>query len=791
MIHPPTAVCRAVTASLFTLFAANIQAAETAEVPLDHFYGFQTLEILKTSDRAHSIVPGDFNSDGRTDIAVVDNSKNHIAIFVQREKADDPVERLATAQVNELDEPWRFEVRKLPADREVQALCTADFNSDGRADLAQFGAPDRLLIRYQPKDGPWKETREFRLPEVEARPWSIAGGDLNGDKLDDLVVLGKNSTYLLLQKKEENKDGVMEAPITLRNTSPGLGLAMISDLNGDGRNDLFSLATDDQKQPFCIRLQNDQKKLGPEMRFRLEEPRGVVLYNMDGKPGSELLAIDSQTNRLRMFTIEQKAEESEKLGRIVQYGFGAADSADRDVDVGDVNGDGAPDVAVTDPERAQVIVFLQKSKELDLGTAFPSFLGVSQIRLSDFDGDKSAEAAVLSSKENTVGVAKFENGRFAFPQTVGFANEVKVLETIDLNGDGKEEIVAVAKESQGRGRSGAKYTLSAMTRGDDGTWKAHPLADQPTLELDLKSDPVRLTKVDANQDGKSDLLLTFDGGKNPKLLVQGDGGKLTVIGESAGISLGEAKAGSVFTGELEKKVFLIAQGSFARSLSLDEKGRWQVLDQFNAGEVNSKVEAVATLDIDGEKGNEVVLIDTGVNKIRVFKKSDTGYTAWKEIELASFPYRNLKVSDLNGDGRVDLLLAGQGRFAVLYAGQAQQKLQELATFESKLKDVFMIDLVAGDLNGDGKPDAAVFDARTNIIEVLAYSNEKGLQHALQFKIFESKSFQGRGESGFQPREGIIADVTGDGRGDLLLLAHDRLLIYPQDPGDPAQATAAQ
>ncbi len=29
---------------------------------------------------------------------------------------------------------------------------------------------------------------------------------------------------------------------------------------------------------------------------------------------------------------------------------------------------------------------------------------------------------------------------------------------------------------------------------------------------------------------------------------------------------------------------------------------------------------------------------------------------------------------------------------------------------------------------------------------------------------------------------MILDITGDDRGDLLLLTHDRLLLYPQDAG---------
>jgi hypothetical protein len=46
------------------------------------------------------------------------------------------------------------------------------------------------------------------------------------------------------------------------------------------------------------------------------------------------------------------------------------------------------------------------------------------------------------------------------------------------------------------------------------------------------------------------------------------------------------------------------------------------------------------------------------------------------------------------------------------------------------------------------------------------------------------------DRGLQPREGLIVDVTGDGRADLLLLCHDRLLVYPQDAGEGAAAAPA-
>ena len=91
------------------------------------------------------------------------------------------------------------------------------------------------------------------------------------------------------------------------------------------------------------------------------------------------------------------------------------------------------------------------------------------------------------------------------------------------------------------------------------------------------------------------------------------------------------------------------------------------------------------------------------------------------------------------------------------------------------------DVVAGDLTGDSKVELVALDPEHNVVEVLARDEAaKTWVSRLHFRVFETDAHhQGRKGEALEPREVIVADVTGDGKKDLLLLVHDRVLIYPQ------------
>ncbi|MCR9200373.1 MAG: VCBS repeat-containing protein, partial [Planctomycetaceae bacterium] len=388
----------AALASVLILSASRFEATAADEGEQNHyaqFYGFSGVELYKLDKRSFSLASGDFNADGLTDLMTVDNRASCLRLFAQ--VADPDSRRKESGQyVNDLRSDWRFDVQQISVDKQIAGMVTADFNQDDRTDVAYIGTPDRLVVRYQPEKGKsdWSERWSVRLPELAPAAWMIATGDLNGDLKADIAVLGKNVTYIIYQ----GMDGEMQTPVPLINTSQQLSLLQIADLNGDKRMDLSYQATEGQERGLCARLQTEDGRLGPEVRFDLQQPRSVTLYDVDQQPGSEILTVNSRTGRvlISQLTTTEKSESSVP-SRMLQFGVGDASGAKgRAVAVGDIDGDKLNDVLVTDPQNAQVLVYRQNGVDgLDTVEAYPGLLGASNICVADTDGDGTSEVVVM------------------------------------------------------------------------------------------------------------------------------------------------------------------------------------------------------------------------------------------------------------------------------------------------------------------------------------------------------------------------------------------------------------
>jgi hypothetical protein len=132
-----------------------------------------------------------------------------------------------------------------------------------------------------------------------------------------------------------------------------------------------------------------------------------------------------------------------------------------------------------------------------------------------------------------------------------------------------------------------------------------------------------------------------------------------------------------------------------------------------------------------------------------------------------------------GDGEPTVLCIGDDGFGLVRLAGERYELDPFAFYRSEQDGRAEHEIEVGDINGDGYVDLVVLDAGERMCQILSFTARRNLVAATEFEVFQSRLF-GRGSSREQePRSGLVADVTGDGRDDIVLTVHDRLIIYPQ------------
>jgi hypothetical protein len=701
---------------------------------------------IAIAEKVHSLVCGDLNSDGMTDLAFYGEPKG-LYVLLQKAETDSST------------------------------------------------VPAKTLG--------WRSKKRFEIDDGLLTSGALACADLNNDGADDLALAGRDGVYIVAQRQ----NGSLAEPAKYPISTQVLKNLKVSDLNGDDINDLV-LLTSDMEKPVHVRFGLRTGQLGPQERFFIERPFTFCLNNIDEAAGEEILTVESRSGRLICYKYSVETNKDGDWP-ISFYPLASGDSdTTRDLTIGDFDGNGLADIIISDPGAAEII-FYKQIPEIGLAepVRFPALTDIASLSAADINRDGKTELAILSVKEKMIGLSRFEDDRLLFPEPLDVTGQPVAMELADADYDGSIDCIYIStvdndiRHLRAIYNLGAKYGQQVNSNRRDGSKSASTVTfaeSGSALELTkLTSNPDGLKVLDVDRDGLQDVLI-FVRYELPILVRQVRKRQFEIVDSAQALSslIKDASLRSTAMANVDGesgKELLAAQKNFARSVVFTEDQHWKVIDQYNAKNKENQISTVAAFDIYGElsqTGPAILLLDGRKGELQILKAGDDKtYRVEKQLDVGRWnDALHLKIlfAQLTGDRAYSLVLFDSSKFALISPPRGRnvtQHLEPLFSYETRIKNGAYGNLTAGDINGDCRTDIVAVEYRNNHLELLALDAELKPVPAMRFKIFEQKNYRdnkGLPKSRVEPRELKVTDVTNDERKDLVTIIHDRIIIYPQD-----------
>jgi hypothetical protein len=316
-----------------------------------------------------TVAVGDFNGDGKPDLAVTNSSNNAVGIL--QGNGDGTFQPVGN-----------YAVGSRPL-----SVAVGDFNRDGRADLAVADAgSNSFRVLLGNGDGTFQTAGDFA---TGSSPQSVAVGDFNGDGRPDLAVTNHYSDSVSVLPG--NGDGTFGPAVNYPTGSFPTTVA-VGDFNGDGKPDLA--VANEGSGTVSLLLGNGTGSFPTIHSFAAgSSPSPFALavgdFNGDGEP--DVAVVNISANDLCVLL----GNGDGTLQPAVPY---LAGNFPTSVAVGDFNGDGKPDLAVANELDHDVGILLGNGD----GTFVPGghFITGSypvNLAVGDFNGDNRPDLAIGGS----------------------------------------------------------------------------------------------------------------------------------------------------------------------------------------------------------------------------------------------------------------------------------------------------------------------------------------------------------------------------------------------------------
>jgi hypothetical protein len=325
---------------------------------------------------------GDLNGDGKPDLATANVSSNTVSVLLGNGNG-------------------AFGARTdFTTGSQPNSVAIGDLNGDGKPDLvtSDYCCSNTVSVLLGNGDGTFGTSRGFA---TGSNPHSVAIGDLNGDGKPDLATANyyASTVSVLLG----NGDGTFGAK-----TDFGVGgnpaSVVIEDLSGDGKPDL-SVANTGYYSPgstVSVLINNGDGTFGAKTDFATgANPVSLAIADLNGDGHPDLSTANYPANY-----------PSNTVSVLLGNGdgtFGAKTdlwtwNGSTSVAVGDLNGDGKPDLAIPGSYNVVSMLLGNGDGTFGAGTDFGTGRAPSFVAIGDLNGDGKPDLATANEGSNTVSV---------------------------------------------------------------------------------------------------------------------------------------------------------------------------------------------------------------------------------------------------------------------------------------------------------------------------------------------------------------------------------------------------